>query len=74
MPRNEAENAMTSKLTQEEDSTTAYGEMVVDRKELTSRSQVATDSEKITIPEHNKRCRIFKITKEGILVLWFTLN
>jgi hypothetical protein len=61
-------------LTQEEGSTTAYGEILVDKKELTTRSQVVADSETASVPEHNKRCKTFKINKEGTLASWFTLD
>jgi hypothetical protein len=54
-----AEIALTHKLvqckTQEEDSTMAYGEKVMDMNKLTSVSYVFNDGETISVPKHKKR-------------------
>jgi hypothetical protein len=42
----------------EEGSAMAYSERVVNKKEMTSRSQVATDNETITVPNNDKHCNI----------------
>jgi hypothetical protein len=54
----EAENAETHKLvqckTQEEDNALACCEIVVDKKELMSKSYVAVYDEALTVPKNNK--------------------
>jgi hypothetical protein len=37
----------------DEERAVTYGEIIVDKHKLTSRSEVATDSEIVTVPKHN---------------------